>query len=54
VTPQRESVVPNIPDEQRPSDMEPKGGRPWDGSRAPGERNTLVVFLRFFHLARRF
>ena len=29
-------------------------GRPCEGSREPGDRNTLVVFLRFFHLARRF
>lgn len=26
----------------------------WDGRRAPGVRNTFVVFLRFFHLALRF
>lgn len=29
-------------------------GRPGVGSSVPGARNTLVVFLRFFHLARRF
>ncbi len=29
-------------------------GKPCEGSNAPGVRNTLVVFLRFFHLARRF
>ena len=32
----------------------PNGDRPWDGSRAPGVRNTFVVFFLFFHLARRF
>lgn len=26
----------------------------WVGSNVPGARNTFVVFLRFFHLARRF
>ncbi|MED6282299.1 hypothetical protein ILYODFUR_033972 [Ilyodon furcidens] len=30
-------------------------GRPWCvGRSVPGALNTLVVFLRFFHLARRF
>lgn len=30
-------------------------GKPWCvGRSVPGARNTLVVFLRFFHLARRF
>lgn len=37
--------------EQNPSPMEPNGGRECDGSKAPGVRNTFVVFLRFFHLA---
>lgn len=32
----------------------PKGGKPCDGNSDPEDRNTLVVFLRFFHLARRF
>jgi len=32
----------------------PKGGKPCDGSSDPEDRNTLVVFLRFFHFARRF
>ncbi|KAH6939855.1 hypothetical protein HPB50_021901 [Hyalomma asiaticum] len=36
------------------SPTEPKGGRLCEGSSAPGLRNTLLVFLRFFHLARRF
>ena len=34
--------------------MPPNGESPVEGRRAPGVRNTLVVFLRFFHLARRF
>ena len=34
--------------------IELKGDRPVEGRSAPGVRNTLVVFLRFFHLARRF
>lgn len=52
--------LPNIEDPQSPSPMAifvmfaPNGGSPCDGSRAPGVRKTLVVFLRFFHLARRF
>ncbi len=29
-------------------------GRPCVGSKVPGDRKTLVVFLRFFHFARRF
>jgi hypothetical protein len=53
-TPQRLSAAPNIPDEQSPSDMAPKGGNPWDGRRAPGVLNTFVVFFLFFHLALRF
>lgn len=36
------------------SDMDPKGGSPWDGNRAPGLLNTFVDFLRFFHFALRF
>lgn len=53
-TPHRVSVVPNIPEPQRPSPIAPKGGRPWEGRRAPGVRKTFVVFFLFFHLARRF
>jgi hypothetical protein len=53
-TPQRLSPPPNIPEEQSPSDMLPKGGNPWDGKRAPGVLNTFVVFFLFFHLALRF
>lgn len=53
-TPQRLSAPPNIPEEQSPSDMLPKGGNPWDGKRAPGVLNTFVVFFLFFHLALRF
>lgn len=34
--------------------LPPKGERPVGGSRAPGVRNTFVVFFLFFHLARRF
>lgn len=51
---------PNIEDPHKLSPivilvmLVPNGGRPCDGSRAPGVRKTLVVFLRFFHLARRF
>lgn len=36
------------------SDMDPNGGSPWDGNRAPGLLNTFVDFLRFFHFALRF
>jgi len=50
-TPHRESGAPNMPAGQRPSDMDPKGGRPWDGRRPPADRNTLLVFFRFFHFA---
>lgn len=52
-TPHRESGEPNMPEGHKVSDMAPNGGRPCDGS-SPPARNTLVVFLRFFHLARRF
>lgn len=52
--------LPNIEVPHSPSPIAilvmfaPNGGSPCDGSRAPGVRKTLVVFLRFFHLARRF
>lgn len=42
----------NMAEGQRPSaDTDPKGGRPWEGSKEPGLLNTLVVFFLFFHLA---
>lgn len=31
--------------------IDPNGGNVWDGRRAPGLRNTFVLFFRFFHLA---
>lgn len=54
VTPHRDSDVLNMLEPQRPSPIAPNGGRPWDGSRAPGVRKTFVVFFRFFHFALRF
>lgn len=48
------SELLNIPEGHKLSDIEPNGGNPWDGKRAPGVRNTFVVFFLFFHLARRF
>lgn len=54
VTPHRDSDVLNMLEPQRPSPIAPKGGRPCEGRRAPGVRNTFVVFFRFFHLARLF
>lgn len=44
----------SAPNEQKPSPIEPKGGKVCEGRRAPGVRNTFVDFFRFFHLARLF
>lgn len=48
---QRESVGRNV---QKASFMVPNGDIPGLGRRAPGVRNTLVVFFLFFHFARLF
>lgn len=53
-TPHLDSVVLNMLEPHKPSPIAPKGGRPCDGSRAPGVLNTLVVFFLFFHFALRF
>lgn len=44
----------NIPVHKSAEVIGPKGGKPCDGSSDPEDLNTLVVFLRFFHFARRF
>lgn len=54
VTPHLVSGELNIDVGHRLSDMDPNGGSPWDGNRAPGLLNTFVDFLRFFHFALRF
>lgn len=54
--PQRPSDGGNIAPQKESPPMPPmggKGGRDGEGSREPGPLNTLL-FLRFFHLARRF
>lgn len=43
-----ENMSPVIPE------LDPKGGSGWEGMKAPGLRNTLLDFFRFFHFARRF
>lgn len=53
-TPHRDSDALNMLEPHRPSPIAPNGGKPCEGKRAPGVRNTFVVFLRFFHFARRF
>ena len=53
--PPRGSGAPPPVDPGKPKkESVPKGERQVEGTRAPEERNTFVVFLRFFHLARRF
>jgi hypothetical protein len=45
------------PNEHKPSvdePIEPNGGNVCDGNKAPGLRNTFVVFFRFFHFALNF
>lgn len=54
VTLHRGSELLNIPVGHKLSDIEPNGGNPWDGNKAPGVRKTFVVFFRFFHFALRF
>lgn len=48
---QRESVGRNV---QKASFIVPNGVIPGLGNKAPGVRNTFVVFFLFFHFARRF